>query len=314
MTSTSPPNQTDLTTHLDDCIGSVLRIRHFLLAQGYKPSQTVIILQDNRSAILLEQNGIMSSTKRTKHINVRYYFVKSRIDAGEVIVQWYSGEKLEGDFFSKPLCRSKFLRFRRKIMNHKKPDPKMSSKDKYHKFHEPDDKKDTALVSVGMNKTMKCGYWSKKPGQKAKYLSLPARKPSRKGPIRSKIRKTYNKKPIRKRDLLNNQRTNEVNNRCSYKAKLSNPRKNPCKMIPKNRGNLTKLGRTKGPSKIWSRPTMPYKVHIQYDRTRNFIGHPSNNINWARVVNRKTYNALTNELMEDLNVNHEVAMEVLMGI
>ena len=196
-------------------------------------------------------------------------------------------------------------------MNHKKPDPKMSSKDKYHKFDEPDDKKNTAMVSVGMNKTMKCGYWSKKPGQKAKYLSLPARQPSRKGPIRSKIRKTYNKKPIHKRDLLNNQRTNEVNNRCSYKAKLSNPRKNPDKMTPKNRGNLTKLGRTKGPSKIWSRPTMPFNVHIQYNRTRNFIAHPSKNINWARVVNRKTYSVHTNELIEDLNVNHEVPMEVL---
>ena len=83
---------------VDDCIGSVLRIRHFLLAQGYKPAQTVIILQDNKSTILLEQNGIMSSTKRTKHIDVRYYFFKSRIDAGEVIVQWYSGDKIVGDY------------------------------------------------------------------------------------------------------------------------------------------------------------------------------------------------------------------------
>ena len=48
---------------VDDCIGHVLRTRHFLLAQGYKPAETVIILQDNNSAILLEQNGIMSSTK-----------------------------------------------------------------------------------------------------------------------------------------------------------------------------------------------------------------------------------------------------------
>ena len=70
----------------------------------------------------------MSSTKRTKHINVKYYFVKSRIDAGEVIVQWYSGEKLVGDFFSKPLSGSKFLRFRRKIMNHKRLDYCKSSK------------------------------------------------------------------------------------------------------------------------------------------------------------------------------------------
>ena len=42
---------------VDDCIGSVLRVRHFLLALGYKPAQSVIIFQDKRSAILLEQNG-----------------------------------------------------------------------------------------------------------------------------------------------------------------------------------------------------------------------------------------------------------------
>ena len=199
-------------------------------------------------------------------------------------------------------------------MNHKKPDSNISSKDKFKKYDEKTHhKQDTALVSVGMNKTMKCGYWSKKPGQKAKYLSLPARQPSRKGPIRSKIRKTYNKKhSILKTDLMNNYRANEANNRCSYKAKLSNPRKNPYKMTPRNRGNLTKLGRTNGCRKIWSRPTMPYKFHIQYDRTRNFIGHPSNNINWARIVNRKTYNAHTNELMEDLDVNPDVPMKVLL--
>ena len=157
---------------VDDCIGSVLRVRNFLLAQGYKPAQTVIILQDNRSAILLEQNSIMSSTKKTKHINVRYYFVKSRIDAGEVIVQWYSGEKLVGDFFSKPLSGSKFLRFKRKIMNHKRMDYyKNSGNEESEDDKNGQNKQGTALVSVGMRKRMKCGYWSKKPGQKAKHIS-----------------------------------------------------------------------------------------------------------------------------------------------
>ena len=122
----------------------------------------------------------MSSTKRTKHINVRYYFVKSRIDAGEVIVQWYSGEKLVRDFFSKPLSGSKFLRFRRKIMNHKRSDCSMNFKDEKSKYAKKDkNKQDTALVSVGMRKSMKSGYWSKKPGQKARYISLPARQPYR---------------------------------------------------------------------------------------------------------------------------------------
>ena len=79
-----------------------------------------------------------------------------------------------------------------------------------------------------------------------------------------------------------------------------------------NRGNFTNLGRTSGFKKAWNRPMMPYKFHIQYDRTRNFIKHPSNRMNWARIVNRKTYNAHTNELMEDLDVNPDVPMEVLL--
>lgn len=90
----------------DDCIWHVLRTRHFLLA--------------NRSAILLKHNGIMSSTKRIKHINVTDYFVKSKINSGEVIVQWYSSEKVVGNFFSKSLIGSKFMRLRRKTMNYEK--------------------------------------------------------------------------------------------------------------------------------------------------------------------------------------------------
>ena len=149
---------------------------------------------------------------------------------------------------------------------------------------------------------------AKKPG----ILSLPARQPFRKGPIRSKTIRNCNKNSTHGKYMLNNQRGNEVKNRYSYKTKLCNLKKNPCKMIPRNRGNLTRLGRTNGFKKVWSKPTMPYKFHIQYDRTRNFIGHPSNRINWARIVNRKTYNAHTNELMEDLDVNLDVPMEVLL--
>ena len=50
---------------VDECIPHSLRIRHFLLEQGYKAANTVTILQDNQSTILLEQNGILSSSKRT---------------------------------------------------------------------------------------------------------------------------------------------------------------------------------------------------------------------------------------------------------
>ena len=58
----------------------------------------MVILQDNQSAMYVEQNGILSSSKRTKHMDVRYYFVKSKIEAGEVTIEWCPTDKLVGDF------------------------------------------------------------------------------------------------------------------------------------------------------------------------------------------------------------------------
>ena len=45
------------------------------------------IYQDNNSAILLEVNGRQSSTKRTKHIKTKYFFVKDKIDQGEIEIR-----------------------------------------------------------------------------------------------------------------------------------------------------------------------------------------------------------------------------------
>ena len=98
----------------------ILRIRHFLLAQGYHKAETVTILQDNQSAILLEKNGILSSTRRTKHLNIRYFFVKQKIDDKEVTIVWCPTDELVGDFFSKPLSGTKFKDFKAKVMNLKK--------------------------------------------------------------------------------------------------------------------------------------------------------------------------------------------------
>ena len=46
--------------------------------------------------------------------------------------------------------------------------------------------KNVAMVNVGTKKVMKPGYWSKKPGQKAVFISSPARQPRRKDPVRLK--------------------------------------------------------------------------------------------------------------------------------
>ena len=57
---------------VDDVMPQVLWTYYFLEEQGYK-SKNTIIHQDNKSAMLLEKNGKWSSSKRTKHINVRCF-------------------------------------------------------------------------------------------------------------------------------------------------------------------------------------------------------------------------------------------------
>ena len=100
---------------INDVLGQILWTRNFLIDQGYnmKPST---VMQDNKSAMLLENNGILSSSKRTKHINVRYYFIKDNIEREKINVIYCPTGEMIGDFFTKPLQGSQFIKFRNAIM------------------------------------------------------------------------------------------------------------------------------------------------------------------------------------------------------
>jgi hypothetical protein len=60
----------------DDAIPQMMRTRYFLKGQGYNVEEC--ILNQDMSAMLLETNGNQSSSKRTKHIRVRYFFIKGQ--------------------------------------------------------------------------------------------------------------------------------------------------------------------------------------------------------------------------------------------
>jgi hypothetical protein len=100
---------------VDDMMPSILWTRYFLKSQGYQVNDN-IIFQDNKSTMLLERNGKTSSSKRTKHINVRYFFITDRISKGEVRVEWCPTKEMIADFLTKPLQGSAFRRFRDLIM------------------------------------------------------------------------------------------------------------------------------------------------------------------------------------------------------
>lgn len=46
-----------------------------------------LIYQENKSTILLQMNGKFSSSKRTKHIKMKYFFVKDKVDNSEIKIE-----------------------------------------------------------------------------------------------------------------------------------------------------------------------------------------------------------------------------------
>ena len=117
---------------VDDCMPAVLWTRYFMEAQGYGIQEN-IVFQDNKSAILMEKNGKASSSKRTKHINIRYYFVTDPINKKDLKVEWCPTGDMVGDFMTKPNQGALFTKFRDQIMGvvpAKNPGPGKVKKDK----------------------------------------------------------------------------------------------------------------------------------------------------------------------------------------
>jgi hypothetical protein len=99
----------------DDSSTLILWTRLFLEAQGIKIDENVLY-QDNKSAILLEQNGKKSSSKRTRALNIRYFFVTDQIEKGNVSVEYCPTGSMIADYMTKPLQGKQFKKFKDDIM------------------------------------------------------------------------------------------------------------------------------------------------------------------------------------------------------
>jgi hypothetical protein len=65
----------------------------------------------------LEKNGAASSSKRTKHLNIRFFFITDRIRNKELSVEYCPTGEMIADYFTKPLQGKLFHKFRKLIMN-----------------------------------------------------------------------------------------------------------------------------------------------------------------------------------------------------
>ena len=87
---------------VDDAMSQVLWSRSFLQYQGIDDIN-VILYQDNKSAIILQENGRMSTGKRSRHLNIRYFFVTDVIKKGLLKVMYCPTGDMIADFFTKPI-------------------------------------------------------------------------------------------------------------------------------------------------------------------------------------------------------------------
>ena len=111
---------------VDDAMNFVMRVTLFVKQQflnlsiksiikklGTQPS---VLQQDNTSSIWLEANRKRSSTKRTWHINVRYFYITDKIKSRDVVVVYHPTGKMVGNFLTKTLNRSPFKNLRNAII------------------------------------------------------------------------------------------------------------------------------------------------------------------------------------------------------
>ena len=93
---------------VQDVMPQIIWTLFFLQAQGQKVADN-LLYQDNMSSIQLEKNDRRSCTKRTRHIDIRYSFVKNRVESGEVHIEHCPTLDMLADYFTKSLQGALFL-------------------------------------------------------------------------------------------------------------------------------------------------------------------------------------------------------------
>jgi hypothetical protein len=89
--------------------------RSFLLALGYTPPPATAY-QDNQSTMALANKG-RSTSERTRHVDIRYFWIKDRIDSGDIVVEYLPTEAMIADLLTKPLQGDLFVRLRFLLLN-----------------------------------------------------------------------------------------------------------------------------------------------------------------------------------------------------
>jgi hypothetical protein len=88
--------------------------RQFLNDLGFPQTSPTLLFEDNMSTILMVQNG--NDKGKTKHMDVRYHYIKELVDHGKIILQHLPTTDMISDIFTKPLVSGPYLYLRKKLL------------------------------------------------------------------------------------------------------------------------------------------------------------------------------------------------------
>ena len=100
-----------------DFLSEALHVRNFLMSIDFHVGP-IILHQDNLSAIHLAESG--KPGKRSKHVDIKFFFVTDRIRNGEVSLKYQPTDLMYADLLTKPLQGAKFRKFRSIILHDNK--------------------------------------------------------------------------------------------------------------------------------------------------------------------------------------------------
>jgi hypothetical protein len=88
--------------------------RQLLKDLGFDQDEATVIYEDNTGAIGLSENPALHS--RSKHIDIKYHFVRERVSNGEIKLVHVASEEQLADLLTKPLSKQKVEYLRGKLM------------------------------------------------------------------------------------------------------------------------------------------------------------------------------------------------------
>lgn len=92
---------------LTEAVQEAIWLKAFLCElDEMKSNEPVKIYEDNQGSIALAKNPEFH--KRTKHIDIRYHFVREKVEDGQVVLQYCSTKDMKADMMTKPIPAVQF--------------------------------------------------------------------------------------------------------------------------------------------------------------------------------------------------------------